>query len=58
MTDKQKNALRCAYADLVGAYQAMQQQDQLVHDWGAHKISIEELEEVFPDIIDDPAKLT
>lgn len=57
MTDKQKQTIRCAYADLVGAYQAMQQQDYLVHDWKAHLISINEMVEAFPDVITDVVTL-
>jgi hypothetical protein len=52
----QEIAIRCAYADLVGAYQAMARQDYNVHDWSGHQSSIEELEDCFPDIV-DPIKL-
>ncbi|MCP4648758.1 MAG: hypothetical protein GY853_01580 [PVC group bacterium] len=51
MTDKQKEVIKCAYADLIGAYQSMQQQDYSIHDWEAHRLSIEEMEESFPEII-------
>lgn len=54
---KQGTAIKCAYADLVGAYQAMQQQDYSVHDWSAHRTTIEELEEAFSDLITDPIEL-
>lgn len=56
MTDTEKQAIRCAYADLVGAYQAMQQQDYSVHDWDAHLFSIKDLESCFPEIIMDKFK--
>jgi hypothetical protein len=47
MTEEQKNVIRCAYADLVGALQARNQLDIEVHDWKAHLLTIEELEEAF-----------
>jgi hypothetical protein len=47
MTEEQKNAIRCAYADLVGALQARNQLDIEVHDWKSHLVTIEELEEAF-----------
>lgn len=53
----QEVAIKCAYADLVGAYQAMSQQDYSVHDWTAHRTTIEDLEDCFPDIITDPIEL-
>lgn len=46
----QTQAIKCAYADMVGALQAFRQQDTYVHDWKAHLVSIEELEEAFPFI--------
>lgn len=52
MTNKQITALRCAHADLVGALQAHVQMDRLAHDWDAHRLSIEELEEAFPEQIE------
>jgi hypothetical protein len=47
MTEEQKNAIRCAYADLVGALQARNQLDIEVHDWKSHLVTIEELEQAF-----------
>ena len=47
MTDKQIQAIKCAYADLVGAAQAKEQMDIEVHDWRAHELSIQDLEENF-----------
>jgi hypothetical protein len=47
MTEEQKNVIRCAYADLVGALQARNQLDIEVHDWKSHLLTIEELEEAF-----------
>jgi len=57
LTNKQVVTIRCAYADLVGAYQAMAQQDYAVHDWRVHRQSIEDLEETFSEIINEPVEL-
>lgn len=46
MTDTQKSVIRCAYLDLVGALE-----DPHLHDWDAHKQSIKELEQYFPDVV-------
>jgi hypothetical protein len=43
MNDNQILAIKCAYADLLGAYQAMEQGNTHAHDWKAHKQSIDEL---------------
>lgn len=51
MTDSQKFAIECAFADLLGALQAYQQSDMHVHDWDAHRQSIMDLAESF-DFID------
>jgi hypothetical protein len=53
MTDLQKYAIRCAYLDLVGAYQANSQNYNYSHDWDAHLTSIDELEVAFPDLLAD-----
>jgi len=47
MTDKQILALKCAYLDLVGAFEAMEQGDTWAHDWKAHSQSIIDLEQQF-----------
>ena len=52
MTESQISAIKCAYADLVGALQARDQLDVEVHDWEAHAASIQELAEQFPDILE------
>ena len=36
MTQEQLFILRCALADLTGAYQAYQQSDIHIHDWKGH----------------------
>jgi len=48
MTPEQKLAIMCAYCDLVGAEQAMEQSDIHLHDWKSHSLSIEDLEKAFP----------
>jgi hypothetical protein len=57
MTNEQISAIRCAYADLVGAYQcAIVDQAGGAdngHDWKSHRLSIQELEDVFRDILKD-----
>lgn len=52
MTKSQRFAIECAFADLVGAYQAHLQGDIFVHDWDAHRQSIQDLIECF-DFIDE-----
>ncbi len=49
--------IRCAYADLVGAYQAYKSLDIHTHDWGSHLITIKEMEDnfLFLDINRDEA---
>jgi hypothetical protein len=47
MNDQQIQTIKCAYADLVGAYQAWQSLDIHAHDWKAHLLSIEEMERDF-----------
>jgi hypothetical protein len=56
MTDTQKHAVRCAYLDLVGAYEANQESYNYAHDWDAHLQSIDDLEELFPDLLTDLIK--
>jgi hypothetical protein len=53
MNHKQKIAIRCAYLDLVGAKQARDQLDVEAHDWRAHELSIEDLENAFSEILSD-----
>ncbi len=48
ISDKQANAIRCAHADLQGTMQCHEQADFGQHDWKAHQLSINELEEAFP----------
>lgn len=52
MTELQISAIKCAYADLVGALQARNQLNVEVHDWKAHATSIQELAEHFSDILE------
>jgi hypothetical protein len=54
MTPLQQSIIRCAYADLLGAYQANQQHYyNPTHDWDAHLRTIEEMEEAFPELLAD-----
>ena len=46
--EKQITAIRCAHADLQGALQAHESADRAGHDWGAHQLTIGELEDAFP----------
>jgi hypothetical protein len=52
MNAKQIDAIRCAQADLIGAYQAYKQMDIHAHDWKAHLLTIDELTEAFADILE------
>lgn len=47
MTEEQKRVLMCAYADLVGAWEAYDNCDPASHDWKAHRLTIDELREAF-----------
>lgn len=51
MSEQQILAIKCAYADLVGALQCYEQQSYSDHDWDAHKLSIKDLENCF-DFLD------
>ena len=48
MTDQQITTIQCAYADLVGAYQAYDSLDIHSHDWKSHLLTINEMERDFP----------
>ena len=52
MNAKQIDAIRCAQADLIGAYQAYKQMDIHAHDWRSHLLTIDELTEAFADILE------
>ena len=51
MTNSQALAIRCAYADLLGALQNYEQGSYADHDWDAHRTTIEEMEAEFSDIL-------
>ena len=53
MNKKQIMAVRCAYADLVGAMQAYEQGDMHTHDWDAHAQSIDDMEQAFDFLTDE-----
>lgn len=50
MTNEQVMAVRCAFADLVGAYEAYENMDMHRHDWKAHLLTIQEMEVAFPEL--------
>lgn len=54
MTEQQILAIKCAYADLVGALQARNQGDPNAHDWEEHLTTIIDLENLFEFI--EPVK--
>jgi len=51
MTQEQINAIRCAYLDLHGALEAMN--DPHAHDWREHQRTIDGLPRAFNDILAD-----
>jgi uncharacterized protein YbaP (TraB family) len=51
MTEDQIATIKCAFADLQGAYQAYKQLDMHAHDWKAHMLTLEEMAEQF-DFLD------
>ena len=53
MNEKQKMAIRCALLDLIGSLEAKEQNDIHAHDWRGHEMSIEDLENAFPEIVSD-----
>jgi hypothetical protein len=53
LTKEQVLAIRCAFADLSGAYQVAVQQDYSCHDWRCHYQTMKDLKEAFPDILTD-----
>lgn len=57
MNDKQKIAIRCAFADLCGAMQAYLQIDIHSHDWKRHEVTIWEMKEAFDFLPDLPSDL-
>lgn len=47
MTELQITTIKCAYADLVGAYQSYDSLDIHSHDWKSHLLTIQEMEREF-----------
>jgi hypothetical protein len=54
LNESEMTALRCAFADLIGAVQAYKQGDYTAHDWKAHIQTIEEMKAAFPFLDDIP----
>jgi hypothetical protein len=50
-SEEEITAIKCAHADLKGSLEAHEACDRLMHDWDAHRQSIEDLEAAFPDIL-------
>lgn len=47
MDEAQKQAIKCAYSDLVGAYEAYMRKSLSEHDWDSHFQSILDMELAF-----------
>ena len=50
MSKEQIQAIKCAYADLVGVLQAEEQEALNTIDTGAISLTVGELEDAFPDL--------
>lgn len=53
MTEEQIIAIKCAYLDLKGSLEGYEQGSYSDHDWKAHRLTIEEMEAAFSDILTD-----
>lgn len=53
MTKDQIQAIKCAYADLKGALENYEAGTYADHDWDAHRLTIEELEDEFKFLTED-----
>ena len=53
MTKQQKVAIKCAIADLIGSMQSKNNLDFGSHDWKAHRHTIDELTDAFPELCVD-----
>jgi hypothetical protein len=53
MNKEQKQAVRCAYLDLVGAAEAVDSGDPHAHDWKAVATTISEMVSAFPTELKD-----
>lgn len=56
MDEQTKSVMRCALADLIGAWEAYTQMDIHAHDWKAHVQTIVELAEILNEEL--PVELT
>ena len=56
MSKEQLTIMRCALADLIGAWQAYTQMDIHCHDWNAHVETITELADLIGEEL--PLELT
>jgi hypothetical protein len=47
MNRQQLNAIRYAYLDLLGSWEAYENGDPMSHDWKAHRTTLIDLEDCF-----------
>lgn len=57
LTESQIAAIKCAFLDLVGSYNAYTNNDMYYHSWDAHRETISELIEAFPFLKEEPAPI-
>jgi hypothetical protein len=57
LTESQISALKCAYLDLVGSYNAFTNKDLYYHSWEEHRETISELVEAFSFLKEEPATI-
>ena len=55
MTPEQILAIKCAYLDLLGSYEAKERMDIQSHDWKSHLETIWQMREMFDCLKDLPA---
>jgi hypothetical protein len=53
LSKQQEVAIKCAIADLIGSMQAKNNLDFQSHDWKAHRNTIDELADAFPELCGD-----
>jgi hypothetical protein len=56
LSKQQEVAIKCAIADLIGSMQAKNNLDFHSHDWKAHRNTIDELADAFPELCGDYKK--
>ena len=53
LSKQQEVAIKCAIADLIGSMQAKNNLGFHSHDWKAHRTTIDELADAFPELCGD-----